>query len=299
MGPGAGRHGGEIISQGIPDQVAADPKSLTGQFLSQSKQIQTPEVRRAANPQRLIKIKGANGHNLKSLDVEIPLGVFCCITGVSGSGKSTLINHTLAPALKRQLELPAKTPTAHEAITGVEEIDKLILVDQKPIGRTPRGCPATFSGVFDEIRKLFAATKMAKQRGFSASRFSFNSKSGWCPECRGHGVRRMAMNFMPDIFVNCESCQGKRFNLQTLQVRFGDVLEMTIDQAMEYFDGFSKLKTTLQSLADVGLGYLKLGQPATTLSGGEAQRIKLATELARSETGNTLYILDEPFANRD
>lgn len=299
MGPGAGRAGGEIISQGSPVDVAADPSSLTGGYLSQRLQIATPSDRRSIELGRVIKIKSASGHNLKSIDVEIPLGVFCCVTGVSGSGKSTLINHTLAPALKRQLELVSKTPEAHDSISGFEAIDKLIIVDQKPIGRTPRGCPATFAGVFDEIRKLFAATKLAKQRGFSASRFSFNSKSGWCPECRGHGVRRMAMNFMPDIFVTCESCQGKRFNLQTLQIRFGDhsisdVLEMTIDEASEYFDGFSKIKEILQSLADVGLGYLKLGQPATTLSGGEAQRIKLATELARSETGNTLYILDEP-----
>lgn len=299
MGPGAGRQGGELTSQGTPDEVASDPNSLTGQYLSRSLQIETPTQRRSVDPQRVIKIKGASGHNLKSVDVEIPLGLFCCVTGVSGSGKSTLINHTLAPALKRQLELVAKAPAPHDSITGVEAIDKLIIVDQKPIGRTSRGCPATFTGLFDEIRKLFAATKLAKQLGFGAARFSFNSKSGWCPDCKGHGVERVSMNFMPDIFVTCESCQGKRFSLQTLQVRFGDhsisdVLEMTIDHALEYFDGFSKIKQTLQSLTDVGLGYLKLGQPATTLSGGEAQRIKLATELARSETGNTLYILDEP-----
>ena len=299
MGPGAGRQGGELTSQGTPDEVAGDPDSLTGKYLSGRLQIETPATRRPVDPQRLIQIKGASGHNLKAVDVEIPLGLLCCVTGVSGSGKSTLVNHTLAPALKRQLELVAQAPGPHDSITGVEAIDKLIIVDQKPIGRTSRGCPATFTGLFDEIRKLFAATKLAKQRGFGAARFSFNSKSGWCPDCRGQGVERVAMNFMPDIFVTCESCQGKRFNLQTLQVRFGDhsisdVLEMTIDDALEYFDGFSKIKQTLQSLADVGLGYLKLGQPATTLSGGEAQRIKLATELARSDTGNTLYILDEP-----
>ena len=299
MGPGAGRQGGELTAQGTPEEVASDPDSLTGKYLSGSLRIETPAKRRPVDPQRVIKINGASGNNLKSVDVEIPMGLFCCVTGVSGSGKSTLVNHTLAPALKRQLELVAKAPEAHDSITGVDAIDKLIIVDQKPIGRTSRGCPATFTGLFDEIRKLFAATKLAKQRGFSAARFSFNSKTGWCPDCRGQGVERVAMNFMPDIFVTCESCQGKRFNLQTLQVRFGDysisdVLEMTIDEALEYFDGFSKIKQTLQSLADVGLGYLKLGQPATTLSGGEAQRIKLATELARSETGNTLYILDEP-----
>ena len=298
MGPGAGREGGELTAKGTPDQVADDPNSLTGNYLSGRLKIQTPQQRRSVDPDRMIKITGASGNNLKSIDVEIPLGLFCCVTGVSGSGKSTLINHTLAPELKRQLDLFSETP-AGDLVAGAETIDKLVVVDQKPIGRTSRGCPATFAGVFDEIRKLFAATKLAKQLGFGIARFSFNSKSGWCPDCRGHGVERVAMSFMPDIFVTCESCQGKRFNLQTLQVRFGDhsisdVLEMTVDHALEYFDGFSKIKRTLQSLADVGLGYLKLGQPATTLSGGEAQRIKLATELARSETGNTLYILDEP-----
>ncbi|MFK7769566.1 MAG: excinuclease ABC subunit UvrA [Mariniblastus sp.] len=299
MGPGAGRHGGMVVAQGSPKMIADDPDSLTGRYLSGAIKIETPTIRRPISNERVIKITGATGNNLQSVDVDIPLGVLCCVTGVSGSGKSTLINHTLAPAIARQLELVVPSPHPHSEIVGVEQIDKLILVDQKPIGRTPRACPATYSGIFDEIRRLFAATKMAKQRGYGIGRFTFNSKSGWCTECQGHGVRRMKMNFMPDVFVTCELCIGKRFNPQTLQVRFGeltiaDVLDMTIEEALEYFDGFSKIRSILRTLNDVGLGYLKLGQPSTTLSGGEAQRVKLATELAKSATGNTLYILDEP-----
>jgi len=299
MGPGAGRLGGEIVAQGSPESIASNPDSLTGQFLSGDKQIQPPTTRRKIDSNRMVKITGASGHNLKSIDVEIPLGVFCCVTGVSGSGKSTLINQTLAPAIARRLELVARPPEPFETLSGIENIDKLILVDQRPIGRTPRACPATYSGVFDEFRKLFAATKMAKQRGYGIGRFSYNTKTGWCPQCQGHGARRLKMNFMPDIFVTCDSCNGRRFNVQTLQVRFGDltiadVLGLTIDQAIERFDGFSKVTSILRSLADVGLGYLLLGQSSTTLSGGEAQRVKLATELARPDTGNTLYILDEP-----
>ncbi len=299
MGPGAGRHGGEVVAQGSPDDIANDPLSLTGQYLAGIKTVEFPLVRRTLFPDRMIKITGASGHNLKSIDVEVPLGVLCCVTGVSGSGKSTLINHTLAPAIARNLELVTRSPEPFVSLTGIDKIDKLVLVDQKPIGRTPRACPATYSGVFDEFRRLFAATKMAKQRGFGVGRFSFNTKSGWCPDCQGHGVRRMSMNFMPDLYVTCESCHGRRFNLQTLQVRFGeltiaDILNLTIDQAVERFDGFSKIRRILQSLSDVGLGYLLLGQSSNTLSGGEAQRVKLATELARADTGNTLYILDEP-----
>ncbi len=299
MGPGAGKDGGTVVAEGSPDSIARQPESLTGRYLSGEISIETPSSRRAVSPERMIRIKGAAGHNLKSIDVQIPLGVFCCVTGVSGSGKSTLINQTLAPAIARQLELVAPTPMPFASLDGVEQIDKLIMVDQKPIGRSSRACPATYTGVFDQFRRLFAATKMAKQRGYGIGRFSFNSKTGWCPDCQGHGVRKMVMNFMPDIFVTCETCGGKRFNLQTLQVRFGeltiaDVLNMTIAQALQYFSGFSKIVGVLQSLSDVGLGYLLLGQSSMTLSGGEAQRIKLATELARTETGNTLYILDEP-----
>ncbi len=299
IGPGAGTQGGRVVSQGTAESIGKEEASVTGGYLSGRLKIESPASRRAISAERVVSIKGARGNNLQSIDVIFPLGVFCCVTGVSGSGKSTLVNHTLAPALKRQLELVSKSPEPYDSIAGLDQIDKLILVDQKPIGRSPRGCPATYTGVLGEIRKLFAATKMAKQRGYGAGRFSFNSKAGWCLECQGRGVRRMKMNFMPDIFVKCDSCQGHRFNVQTLQVRFGelsisDVLEMTIDEALKYFDGFSKIRTVLQSLVDVGLGYLLLGQSAITLSGGESQRIKLATELAKPETGNTLYILDEP-----
>ncbi|MFT5302245.1 MAG: excinuclease ABC subunit A [Mariniblastus sp.] len=299
MGPGAGRHGGRVVAAGDANSIQLCPESLTGQFLSGQSKIEPEGPRRAISDQRMIKIVGARGHNLKNIDVEIPLGVFCCVTGVSGSGKSTLINQTLAPAIARKLDLVARSPEPYSSLLGTEQIDKLILVDQKPIGRTPRACPATYSGVFDEFRRLFAATKLAKQRGYGVSRFSFNSKTGWCPDCQGHGIRRTKMNFMPDINVTCETCNGRRFTPQTLQIRFGeltiaDVLNLTIDQAIERFDGFSKIQSTLQSLSDVGLGYLLLGQSSTTLSGGEAQRVKLATELAKPETGNTLYILDEP-----
>ena len=299
MGPGSGQQGGTVVAEGTPEQVASNIESLTGDYLSGRSRIETPPQRRPVSLDKMIRLSGATGHNLKSVDVEIPLGVFCAITGASGSGKSTLINHTLAPAIARHLDLLATTPMPHVSLNGVEQIDKLIMVDQKPIGRSSRACPATYTGVFDEFRRMFAATKMAKQRGYGIGRFSFNTKTGWCPDCQGHGVRKMTMNFMPDIYVTCETCDGKRFNLQTLQVRFGeftiaDVLNMTIDQAIKYFDGFSKIVGILQSLADVGLGYLLLGQSSMTLSGGEAQRIKMATELARPGTGNTMYILDEP-----
>ena len=299
MGPAAGIHGGRVVAQGSADEISRHPDSLTGQYLSGQRSIRRPTKRRNVSADRKLIIKGASGHNLKSIDVEIPLGVFCCITGVSGSGKSTLINHTIGPAIARNLDLSSRTPEPYLELSGIEEIDRLIRVDQKPIGRTPRACPATYAGVFDDFRRLFAATKKAKQLGFGIGRFSFNTKSGWCPECRGQGVKRIKMNFMPDIFVTCQSCDGRRFDLQTLQVRFGeltiaDVLNLTIDQAIERFEGFSKICGVLQTLSDVGLGYLVLGQPSTTLSGGEAQRLKLATELARPNTGNTLYLLDEP-----
>lgn len=299
MGPGSGQLGGQVVAEGTPAMIADQAGSLTGKYLSGQLRIKSSGVRRPVSPTRMIRVQGAAGHNLKSIDVELPLGVFCCVTGASGSGKSTLINQTIAPAIARQLDLAAPIPQPHDQLTGVNQIDKLIMVDQKPIGRSSRACPATFTGVFDEFRRLFAATRMAKQRGYGIGRFSFNTKSGWCPDCQGHGVRRIAMNFMPDVFVTCETCGGKRFNHQTLQVRFAelsiaDVLELTVDRALECFEGFSKIVAILKSLSDVGLGYLLLGQSAQTLSGGEAQRIKLATELARAQTGNTLYILDEP-----
>ena len=245
------------------------------------------------------EIHGITENNLKNIDVVFPLGLLSCVTGVSGSGKSTLVNETLAPAVRRKLGLKVSYVAPHKSLRGSKLIDKLVQIDQRPIGRTPRGCAATYSGAFDEIRKVFAATKLARQRGYGVSRFSFNSQVGWCPECQGYGVRRIGMNFLPDMFVQCTGCQGSRFNLQTLQVRYADmsvadVLAMPISEACQAFRNFSKIHAILKSLEDVGLGYLPLGQPSTTLSGGEAQRIKLATELSQKNTGNTLYLLDEP-----
>ena len=299
IGPGAGVEGGQVVFEGTPEQIKTG-NSVTGQFLSGSQSInRTTKV--AADFTRSIKIKGAAGNNLKNIDVEIPLGVFCVVSGVSGSGKSTLIGQTLIPAIKHHLELKAPTPAKHDSIEGLEQIEHCVVADQKPIGRTPRGCAATFCGLMDEFRKLFSATKLAKQLGFKTSRFTFNAKSGWCAACQGLGQRKVEMSFMPDAYVPCDACQGRRFNLQTLRVKFAghsiaDVLEMTVNQAKQVFDGFSKVRTVLEVLSDVGLGHLKLGQPATTLSGGEAQRLKLARELARPATDmrKTLFVLDEP-----
>ncbi|MEE2825717.1 MAG: excinuclease ABC subunit UvrA [Planctomycetota bacterium] len=299
VGPGAGADGGRIVAQGSVDEITECPDSLTGQYLSGKRAIETPVQRRPVTPSRCLSLEKASGNNLKDVDVTFPLGLFNCVTGVSGSGKSSLVNGTLAPLLRRKLGLSATHVLPCQTLRGSQEVDKLVQVDQKPIGRTPRGCAATYSGVFDEIRKVFASTKLARQRGFGVSRFSFNSKSGWCPECQGYGMRRITMNFLPDMFVECTACQGQRFNLQTLQVRYADlsiadVLAMPIREACHAFRNFSRIHATLKSLEDVGLGYLPLGQPSTTLSGGEAQRIKLATELSKKNTGNTVYLLDEP-----
>ena len=299
VGPGAGALGGRIIAQGDAAAIEQCAESLTGQYLSGQRRIEIPRERRTAAKSRSLQLDQASGNNLKNIDVRFPLGLFNCVTGVSGSGKSTLINETLAPALRRKLGLSTPFVAPCKSLRGSKGIDKLVQVDQRPIGRTPRGCAATYSGVFDEIRKVFAATKLARQRGFGVSRFSFNSKSGWCPDCQGYGLRRITMNFLPDMFVECTSCQGQRFNLQTLQVRYADlsiadVLAMPIRDACIAFENFSRIHAILKSLEDVGLGYLPLGQPSTTLSGGEAQRIKLATELSQKNTGNTLYLLDEP-----
>ena len=299
IGPGAGIDGGQIVFEGTPEQIKTGD-SLTGQFLNSSQTIsRTTKV--PVDFARSIKINGAGGNNLKDIDVEIPLGVLCVVSGVSGSGKSTLIGQTLVPAIKHLLELAAPTPAKHESIEGLELIEHCVVADQKPIGRTPRGCAATFCGLMEEFRKLFSATKLAKQLGFNKSRFTFNAKSGWCPACQGLGHRRVEMSFMPDAYVQCDACHGRRFNLQTLRVKFAghsiaDVLEMSVDQAKQVFDGFSKVRTVLEVLSDVGLGHLKIGQPATTLSGGEAQRLKLARELARPATDirKTLFVLDEP-----
>ncbi|WP_235935060.1 excinuclease ABC subunit UvrA [Candidatus Laterigemmans baculatus] len=299
MGPGAGHRGGTVISQGTPEQVAHDPQSITGRYLTGSAVVPVPQERRPADPARMLVLRGAATHNLKDVELRIPLGLLVGVTGVSGSGKSSLINETLYPAVARRLGLVAAKPGPHRELLGAEGVDKLIRIDQAPIGRSPRSCPATFTGVWDEIRKVFAATREAKQRGYTASRFSFNSAQGRCPQCQGQGQEKIEMNFLSDLYVTCTACGGRRFNRQTLTVRYkhatiADVLNMTVDEAAEFFENFSKIDRFLDSMRAVGLGYLHLGQSSTTLSGGEAQRLKLATELARAETGNTLYLLDEP-----
>ena len=299
VGPGAGRHGGTIVAQGTPQDVSANPDSPTGRCLAGRWRISLPTGRRKAAKSRSLHLEGASGNNLKQVNVEFPLGCFVCVTGVSGSGKSTLINETLARSLLRRLGILAPKPAPYTSLRGVSQIDKVVIVDQSPIGRTPRSNAATYSGVFDEIRKVFASTRDAKQRGYRANRFSFNAKGGRCEECQGHGVKRIEMSFLPDLSVTCNECGGARFNRQTLSVRYrgksiANVLNMSIEEAVEFFENFDQIARTLRSLQDVGLGYLPLGQPSTTMSGGEAQRVKLATELARLETGKTLYVMDEP-----
>ena len=299
IGPGAGRHGGRIVSQGTPDEVADDPGSVTGKYLRGEARVTIEKSHRDPDASPRIVLRGVTTHNLKNVDAAFPTGCLVGVSGVSGSGKSSLVNDTLYPALARSLGLVTPAPGPLESLEGAELIDKLIPIDQAPIGRSPRSCPATYSGALDEIRKVFAATREAKTRGFTASRFSFNSRAGQCELCKGHGVERIEMNFLSDLFVTCTRCGGRRFNRQTLQVRFkgasvADVLEMSIDQAAEFFENVSKIQRLLKSLQQVGLGYLHLGQSSTTLSGGEAQRIKLGTELAKSSTGRTLYLLDEP-----
>lgn len=299
MGPGAGPGGGRIVAAGSPQEVINKGDGLTAQYLSGARQIGNGSIRRKVNAEKCIRVLKATGNNLRSVDVSIPLGVLCCISGVSGSGKSTLINQTFAPAVSRELDQGGVMPLPHERLEGIDQIGRIVMVDQKPIGKTPRACPATFTGLMSEFRRLFAATKSAKRLGYGPGRFSFNTRAGWCPDCQGQGVRRMNMNFMPDIFVTCDGCEGRRFNVQTLQVRFGeltiaDVLDLTVDQAKLRFEGFSKLAMILECLSDVGLGYLKLGQASSTLSGGEAQRVKLAAELAKSSSNGQLYVLDEP-----
>ena len=298
LGPGAGRHGGELVCAGTPADIRQCPASLTGQYLSGKRGIPVPAKRHPGNGLELA-ILGAAQHNLRTIDVRIPLGTLCCVSGVSGSGKSTLVNGILKCALHRHLGLKAPVPGKHRAIAGAEHINKLIVIDQSPIGRTPRSNPATYTGAFDAIRRLFALLPEAKVRGYRPGRFSFNVKGGRCEECRGDGIKKIEMHFLPDVYVVCEVCQGKRYNEETLAVRFrghtiAQVLELTVDEACDLFAAIPPLKRRLETLREVGLGYLKLGQPATTLSGGEAQRIKLATELAKIPKGQTLYILDEP-----
>jgi excinuclease ABC subunit A len=297
LGPGAGEHGGYVISAGTPAQVAKDPASLTGQYLSGKRRIELPQERRGPNGALLVR--GAREHNLKGIDVAVPLGVFCCVTGVSGSGKSTLVNETLHHSVANRLHQAKLRPGAHDGVDGLSQIDKIINIDQSPIGRTPRSNPATYTGVFDHIRQLFTQTQEARTRGYKPGRFSFNVKGGRCEVCRGDGQIKIEMHFLPDVYVPCEQCHGKRYNRETLEVRFkgkniGDVLEMSVEEAVVFFENVPKIARRLRTLHDVGLDYIRLGQAATTLSGGEAQRVKLATELSKVATGNTLYILDEP-----
>ena len=297
IGPGAGEHGGHIVAQGTAEEVMRVEESLTGQFLAGTRRIEVPEKRR--KPAGYVEIQGARQHNLQSVDVKVPLSTFCCVTGVSGSGKSTLVNDVLYKAVSNKLHRSRMRPGAHKRITGLEQLDKIISVDQSPIGRTPRSNPATYIGLFDQIRDLFSKTQEARVRGYKPGRFSFNVKGGRCEVCRGDGQIKIEMHFLPDVYVPCEQCHGKRYNKETLDVRFkgktiADVLEMPIEEALEFFAHIPKIRRRLQTLHDVGLDYMRLGQPATTLSGGEAQRVKLAAELSKVATGRTLYILDEP-----
>ena len=299
VGPGAGVNGGMIVASGTPDEVSKNPKSLTGQFLSGKDKIQTPKKRRKIQKNEKLVIKNARENNLKNIDVEIPLGVMTVVSGVSGSGKSTLVNEILSKELLARKHRAQEVPGAHDEILGLEKLDKAIVIDQSAIGRTPRSNPATYTGVFTQIRELFAGTPEANIRGYKAGRFSFNVKGGRCENCQGDGVIKIEMHFLPDVYVECDVCHGKRYNREALEILYkgktiSDVLEMTIDEATEFFENIPAIHRKLKTIQEVGLGYIKLGQPATTFSGGEAQRIKLATELARASTGKTMYILDEP-----
>ncbi len=299
LGPRAGVHGGEIVAAGTPDEVAKNSASLTGQYLSGQRKIQIPPVRQKGNG-KSIRLEGVTHHNLKNVTVDIPLGLFCCVTGVSGSGKSSLVNGVLRAALEQKFKMAdAAVPGAHKRILGLENVDKAIVIDQSPIGRTPRSNPATYTEAFGMIRTLFASLPESKMRGFGPGRFSFNVKGGRCEECQGDGIKKIEMQFLPDIYVTCSACHGQRFNKETLSVHYkqrniAEILDMTVDEAVDFFSAIPHLYRKLKTLQEVGLGYLTLGQPATTLSGGEAQRVKLATELARQSRGHTIYILDEP-----
>ena len=297
VGPGAGLHGGRIVAEGTADQIMACPDSLTGQYLSGKKRIPVPAVRRS--PSGWLTLRGAAEHNLKQIDVRIPLGVFTCVTGVSGSGKSSLVNEILYKYLAKKLNRAHTHPGRFERLEGVEQLDKIIMIDQSPIGRTPRSNPATYTGLFDLIRKLFALSPEAKARGYKENRFSFNVKGGRCEACQGDGVQKIEMHFLPDLYVPCDVCRGRRYNRETLEVTWHgkniyEVLEMTVEEALSFFENHTQILRKLETLYDVGLGYMKLGQASTTLSGGEAQRVKLATELSRRATGRTIYLLDEP-----
>ncbi|GHC37223.1 excinuclease ABC subunit UvrA [Aidingimonas halophila] len=300
IGPGAGVHGGRVVAQGTPEQIKASPDSLTGQYLSGHRAIDIPPYRIPRNPEKCVRLSGATGNNLQHVTLDMPLGVFICVTGVSGSGKSTLINGTLMPIAARELNKASTlTPAPYEHIEGLEQLDKIIDIDQSPIGRTPRSNPATYTGIFTPIRELFAGTQEARSRGYKPGRFSFNVKGGRCEACQGEGLIKVEMHFLPDIYVPCDVCKGKRYNRETLEIQYKgknihEVLEMTVEEALEFFSPVPAIARRLQTLMDVGLSYIRLGQSATTLSGGEAQRVKLARELAKRDTGKTLYILDEP-----
>ena len=300
MGPGAGIHGGEVVAQGRLQDIIAEPTSLTGQYLSGQRRIDVPATRHTPDPKRLLRIKGATGNNLQGVELSIPLGLFTCVTGVSGSGKSTLINNTLYPIAATALNgATTLTPAAYDSVHGLDKLDKVVDIDQSPIGRTPRSNPATYTGIFSPVRELFAGTQEARSRGYTPGRFSFNVKGGRCEACQGDGVVKVEMHFLPDVYVACDICQGKRYNRETLEIRYkgkniSEVLDMTVEEAREFFDAVPVIARKLQTLLDVGLSYISLGQAATTLSGGEAQRVKLARELSKRDTGSTLYILDEP-----
>jgi excinuclease ABC subunit A len=299
IGPGAGVHGGHIVAHGTPAEVAAHPASLTGAYLSGQRTIAVPPVRRPPDPEKQLRVVGAHGHNLRDVTLELPVGLFTCITGVSGSGKSTLINDTLYAAAARHLYGSTSEPAPHQEIIGLDLFDKVINVDQSPIGRTPRSNPATYTGLLTPIRELFAQVPESRARGYAPGRFSFNVKGGRCEACQGDGMIKVEMHFLPDIYVPCDVCHGQRYNRETLEIQYKgrnihEVLQMTVEQAREFFDPVPTVARKLQTLVDVGLSYITLGQSATTLSGGEAQRVKLALELSKRDTGRTLYILDEP-----
>ena len=297
IGPKAGEYGGEVVATGTAKQIMKNKKSITGAYLSGKIKIPVPEVRR--EPTGFLKVIGAQENNLKNIDVEIPLGIFTCVTGVSGSGKSSLVNQILYKRLAKELNRAKTKPGLHKDIEGFDQLDKIIAIDQSPIGRTPRSNPATYTGVFDQIRDLFAMTKDAKAKGYNKGRFSFNKKGGRCEACAGDGIIKIEMHFLPDVYVPCEVCHGKRYNRETLEVKYKgksiyDVLNMTVEEACDFFSNIPSISRKMETLRDVGLGYIRLGQPSTELSGGEAQRIKLAAELSKRSTGKTIYILDEP-----
>ena len=297
IGPKAGEYGGEVVATGTAKQIMKNKRSITGAYLSGKIKIPVPQVRR--KPSGFLKVIGAQENNLKNIDVEIPLGIFTCVTGVSGSGKSSLVNQILYKRLAKELNRAKTKPGLHKEIEGFDQLDKIIAIDQSPIGRTPRSNPATYTGVFDQIRDLFAMTKDAKAKGYNKGRFSFNKKGGRCEACAGDGIIKIEMHFLPDVYVPCEVCHGKRYNRETLEVKYKgksiyDVLNMTVEEACDFFSNIPSISRKMETLRDVGLGYIRLGQPSTELSGGEAQRIKLAAELSKRSTGKTIYILDEP-----